>query len=667
MMSDKVACSIYSPPLISLIGVSKTYGHGAGAVPALQNISLTIHAGEMLAIEGASGSGKSTLMHILGGLDQHFEGEFFLAGHSVRDLPEAALARLRLDTIGFVFQRYHLIDYLRAIENVMLPMLFAGAAKEDAQLRAMALLTDMNMQAHAQSWPKQLSGGQQQRVAIARALANRAPLILADEPTGALDSDNSDLLMDLLCELNQNGHTVVVITHSDSVAARASRRLKLRDGRVVSSPSDRCTSNTTDQHLDRAAAADFAPYALATSRLSPSFNRLRWSLSQKLQSACLSIKRNLLRSLLSTLGIVVGIASVISTLAVADAAEQEFLKQLTQMSRVIEVRSVEQAHPSGLGSTNANGFSGWERQALLDTKMFEKVMAADSSIRQVSFKSKTYSSEIRAVEPGFFSTSRLPVLWGSVASVDLDRPVAEAVINSNLAEKLALNERTQDLWITIDMQVLKVGAVVKTPGDTSPRVWVSHSYAKERLFSPLRLNLWLLGIEPAQDLITVIQRTQAWFAKTHVPQSYTINSTLDYLLSVAEANRLIHHALIAIALICLVVGGIGVTNVIFMSVRERFQEIGIRMAIGSPRSDVLTHFLLESVLLCSIGGVLGVLLSIFLAQVFTWLGVSWHYNISFLIALGAFGFSLLVGMTAGYAPALSASKKNVIDMLSDAT
>ena len=213
--------------------VSKVYGQGDLEVRALDRLDLTVHSGDYLAVMGASGSGKSTAMNILGCLDRPTGGRYRLNGIAVEQLDDDALADLRNRSLGFVFQQFHLLPHASAMENVMLPMVYAGIPLEERRERAASALDRVGLSQRLDNRPNQLSGGQQQRVAIARAIINRPSLLLADEPTGALDSNTTAEVLELFDELHQQGITLVMVTHEDDVAARAHRIAHFQDGRIL--------------------------------------------------------------------------------------------------------------------------------------------------------------------------------------------------------------------------------------------------------------------------------------------------------------------------------------------------------------------------------------------------------------------------------------------------
>lgn len=220
-------------PVAELKGISKIYGSGDLEVKALDQLNLTVQEGDYLAVMGASGSGKSTAMNILGCLDRPTSGTYRLNGMAVEQLDDDALADVRNRSLGFVFQQFHLLGHASAMENVMLPMIYAGVPREERIERAQSALRRVGLAKRLENKPNQLSGGQQQRVAIARAIINRPSLLLADEPTGALDSNTTAEVLELFDELHQQGITLVMVTHEDDVAARAQRIARFQDGRAL--------------------------------------------------------------------------------------------------------------------------------------------------------------------------------------------------------------------------------------------------------------------------------------------------------------------------------------------------------------------------------------------------------------------------------------------------
>jgi putative ABC transport system ATP-binding protein len=240
------------PPLVHTVGISKHYPSGASIIRAISDVSLSIERGEFVAIRGRSGSGKSTLLNLLGLLEQPDHGQYVLNGRAVATLDDEACATIRKEDIGFVFQVPALLPRATAMENVELPLVYAGVRRADRRHRARNALGRVGLAHRSHHWPNQLSGGEQQRVVIARAIVNDPAIILADEPTGALDSNTSREILSLFEELNREGRTIVVVTHAAEVAERAPRRITLHDGRIVEDDA----ASTFPKHALNAATAD---------------------------------------------------------------------------------------------------------------------------------------------------------------------------------------------------------------------------------------------------------------------------------------------------------------------------------------------------------------------------------------------------------------------------
>ena len=304
-------------PLIELVDVTKTYRSGELEVEVLHGISLQVYAGEYLAIMGASGSGKTTLMNILGCLDRPSSGSYRFMGEDVSGFERDELARLRREAFGFVFQSYNLIGTVSALENVEVPAVYSGMAPAARDARAKELLGSLGLGDRLAHRPSQLSGGQQQRVSIARALMNGGRIVLADEPTGALDSKSGTEVMALLHDLSRQGHTVILITHAQEVAAQAQRIIEIRDGAIVGDPGPRQPAGPAAP--ETAPRADEGGASLVGGALEAAKTALR------------ALHANLFRTVLTLLGIVIGVASVIAMLAIGDGAKQMVLDRISAM------------------------------------------------------------------------------------------------------------------------------------------------------------------------------------------------------------------------------------------------------------------------------------------------------------------------------------------------
>lgn len=303
------------PALLALNEVSRLYTNGEEETVVLNKVSLTINAGEMVAIIGASGSGKSTLMNILGCLDKPSSGEYKVAGQSVAKMEGDQLAALRREHFGFIFQRYHLMSHLSAEQNVEIPAIYADKNATQRKERARELLTRLGLGDRVDYRPNQLSGGQQQRVSIARALMNGGEVILADEPTGALDSHSGKEVMSILKQLNEQGHTVIIVTHDPLIAAQAERIIEIKDGKIINDNRHQITANKVKKETTTVLASSY-------------FGQIFGRFTQALDMAWRAMVVNKVRTLLTMLGIIIGIASVVTIIVIGDAAKSMVLADI---------------------------------------------------------------------------------------------------------------------------------------------------------------------------------------------------------------------------------------------------------------------------------------------------------------------------------------------------
>src|SRR6185295_6412984 len=306
-----VSTNSSAEPLIELVDVTKTYRSGELDVEVLHGVSLKVYPGEFLAIMGASGSGKTTLMNIVGCLDRPTTGTYHFMGKDVSGFERDELARLRREAFGFVFQSYNLIGTASALENVEVPAVYSGMPPAERSARAKELLGSLGLGERLLHRPSQLSGGQQQRVSIARALMNGGRIVLADEPTGALDSKSGVEVMALLQELSRRGHTVILITHALEIARQAKRVIEVKDGRIVSDPGPQRSPEET---------ADPAAPDVARPRDEGGASLVGGAF-EAAKTAVRALRSNLFRTVLTLLGIVIGVASVIAMLAIGDGAK----------------------------------------------------------------------------------------------------------------------------------------------------------------------------------------------------------------------------------------------------------------------------------------------------------------------------------------------------------
>jgi macrolide transport system ATP-binding/permease protein len=666
--------------LIELKDIARHYQLGEIDVPALDGVSLSIEAGEFVAIMGQSGSGKSTLMNVLGCLDNPTSGSFHIDGQDASTLGADELAALRRERFGFIFQRYHLLPHLDARANAALPAVYAGVGKSARGERARALLERLGLGERLHHRPNELSGGQQQRVSIARALMNGGQIILADEPTGALDSASGAEMLRLLRELNDRGHTIILVTHDASVAAHARRVIELRDGRVVAD------NGTPAGHVPPRELPSDAPPVQEGGRL----RRLQVQWREAVATAVLALKGNRLRTALSMLGISIGIASVVSIVALTTAARASIETDLSSLiSGRIPVWRGNPSLPPGvvpqpfrpheIDSLRAlDGVKGitLNRQMQLPARH----QSRDAMLEAIGGDANTLKArKLKLVEGRYLNAmdfeSRSQVVVLDEKSRDAlfkkgESAVGKLVfVNPGMAPDASVPTApgappppTAALPFTV------VGVVAPEGGAFSFGSWLGQLYLPHTTFSrklDARADvdnfdvLLDLSVPPQQVREQIIHRLKAlhgredfgtWNGEEEFRKFQSVTSAMAALFA-------------GVAAISLLVGGVGVMNIMLVSVSERTREIGIRMAIGARQGDVRLQFLIEAVVLCCLGGLVGVALSWLAAQGVNAAQQQLHVNISWAALGVAFAVSSGVGLVFGTLPARRAAALSPVDAL----
>lgn len=649
-------------PLIDLRAIRKSYGGGdSPQVNVLQGIDLSIHAGEFVAIVGASGSGKSTLMNILGCLDRPTSGEYLFAGENVAELGSDELAWLRREAFGFVFQGYHLIPSGSAQENVEMPAIYAGTPAAQRHARAAALLDRLGLGSRTGNRPHQLSGGQQQRVSIARALMNGGHIILADEPTGALDSHSGAEVMTLLDELASQGHVVILITHDREVAARARRVIEISDGRIVS---DTLSETTGDaQPTDALQAVDLR------ARLAQGSNaRSAWKgeLLDAVQAAWRVMWINRFRTALTLLGIVIGVASVVVMLAVGEGSKRQVMAQMSSFgSNIIYLngKAPSPRAPKGIITLE-------EVAALGDLPEVRMIMPVNGGQAGVRFGNVDHSSYVGGNDTHFPAIFNWPVVEGSYfTEADEQSAAAVAVIGHKVRQKL-FGERIDPIgqYILIENVPFQVVGVLQEKGassgdlDSDNRIAIPYSAASIRLFGSQDPEYITIATRDADNVKQAEAAIRNLLNQLHNgKQDYELTNNAAMIQAEARTQNTLSLMLGSIAAISLLVGGIGVMNIMLMTVRERTREIGIRMATGARQSDILRQFLTEAVMLSVVGGLAGIVLALGMGTVLLLSNVAVAFSLSAVV--GAFGCALITGVIFGFMPARKAARLDPVAAL----
>jgi macrolide transport system ATP-binding/permease protein len=648
--------------MIELKNINKTYAMGDVKVPALKNISFKIEDGEFIAIMGPSGSGKSTLLNILGCLDIPTGGEFLFDGINVSKFSESRLAYIRNENIGFVFQTFNLLPRLTALSNVELPLIYAGDHRKRKEM-ATSALRSMNLENRAHHRPRELSGGQQQRVAIARALANEPSIILADEPTGNLDSKSGQEIMSILTELHKKGITIVLITHDDSVASYAERIVRLKDGEIVE-----------DQRISD--KKNLGPTSVSARNQK---KKRHFSLAEVLESltmALSSIFSNKLRSFLTMLGIIVGVGAVIAMIAIGQGAGAQITERISQLgANLLMVRSgAFHRGPSRSAAGSVTSLVYEDAQAIAEEcPSVSKVDANYSRNAQVVYGNKNTNTGVNGVTPNYPDVRNFPVEQGSFVTEEDDRFMRRvAVLGKTVVENLFGEENPIGEYIKIKRSIFQVIGVMSEKGGSGFRdeddvIFVPLKTAQKRLFGVdyvSVINVQAKGeevMDQASSEITSLLRERHRL-KSDDEDDFNIMSQSDILSTVQETSNTFTMLLAGIAVVSLIVGGIGIMNIMFVSVTERTREIGIRKAIGAQRRDILSQFLIEAIIVSLSGGIIGIFLGISASNLISRFA-SWETVITPISVVLSFSFALVVGLFFGFYPARKASLLNPIDAL----
>ena len=707
--------------VIELVDLTKTYVLGEVEVNALRGVNLKIERGEFVAVMGASGSGKSTLMNMLGCLDRPTSGRYILEGEDVARLNESELATIRSRRVGFVFQNFNLLSRTSALENVELP-LFYSAWTSDGESRATELVKLVGLAGREQSHPNQLSGGQQQRVAIARALVNRPSILLADEPTGNLDSTNSAEIMEVLSKLNREQDlTVIVVTHDPDVAAYADRTVTFRDGVIIS-------DTRKDGAGARAGAGGNAavPATVAEDQAASLVDEVWTFGSMAMVAAGRAIKRNKLRAALTMLGIFIGVAAVITMVAVGDGARSSVEAQInslgTNLLIVVPGATTANGARAGLGSNST--LTVGDAQALARSGgAVALVTYMDRQVAQVVSGNRNWSTNIQGTTPSYFAIRDWPPSIGRIftdAEEKAGAPVCllgQTVVNNLFGEgqnpvgatirvknspmkvigvlslkgQSSYGQDQDDVVIvpfnTAERKVLGVSApsaaassaAVATASSTNPyasvpttnSVYSSTTESTSPFGSAPKIagivNVMFIKASGSDQMDNAVtQITRMLHERHHIQPKQDDDFTVRDLSEIAAASegatQVMTMLLLAVASISLLVGGIGIMNIMFVSVTERTREIGIRMAVGARRIHIMLQFLVEAMLLSAMGGLAGVILGILVSKLISALA-DWPTVVSPTAVVGGFVFSAAVGVFFGYYPARKASLLHPIEAL----
>jgi macrolide transport system ATP-binding/permease protein len=632
-------------PILELNAVHKHYTNGDTTVRALDGVSLAIHRGEFVAIMGQSGSGKSTLMNIIGCLDRPTSGSYLVFGKEAAHLAADELAALRRETFGFVFQRYNLLATATAGENVEIPSVYAGLSKPKRVQRASRLLQRLGLGDRTDHRPAELSGGQQQRVAIARALVNDPPVILADEPTGALDSKSGEEVLALLKELHAEGRTIILITHAENVARYASRIVRIQDGQILedSGVTEKLTSETI-----RDANSNLSGVSLSA------------SLQEALVTAWRSLHVNLFRTILTLLGIIIGVAAVVAMLAVGEGSRQKVMDRISAFGTNLML-----IRPGAAGIRNTGDIITLVPEDAAAIKALPNIEAAlpeRSSRMTVRYGSIDYQTAVQGTGEDFPSARDWKVAEGQFFHTDDLKAYAPVVVLGRTVARTLFPDGRSPVGKYVllrNVPFLVIGVMTEkgaspNGSDQDDVIFVPINTGLVRLFGKSYLSSITVKVADTTDIDATQASIEALLKERHRTEDFSVRNMASILQAAMETQDTFTLLLGTVAAISLLVGGIGVMNIMLVSVVERTREIGIRMATGARMRDILLQFNIEAAVVCAAGGVLGIVVGVVAGMILRYTGMTVIFSVT--PAVLAFVCASATGLIFGYLPARKAAR-----------
>ena len=702
--------------VLELQDVYKTYDLGEIKVPVLKGVSLKVSEGEFVALMGTSGSGKTTLMNILGCLDRPTAGQYWLDGQEVSSLAADELAQLRNQKLGFVFQTFNLLPRTSALENVLMPLSYNGMhlSEDEALCRARALLQRVGLGDRLEYEPSQLSGGQQQRVAIARALVNNPAVLLADEPTGNLDAQTTEEVLEIFRRLNEEGVTIILVTHDEAVARVAKRVIRIHDGRIIAD--DTAPAPEPQPKETTAVALQGRYWGLA---------QVKWLCRTSLQG----LRRNFLRAALTALGIIIGVAAVIAMMEIGRGSATAIRRTIASMGadNLLVLPGTAASGGVSFGIGTAVTLTPQDAEAILkDIPVVRAVAPVVRARIQVIYGNRNWVPiYIYGSTPEFLEVRQWPLAGGEMFTEhDVRNASKVCLVGQRLVRELFAGEdplnrevRLNNIpfkvigvlsakganmigvdqddillapWTTLRYRVTRRALTNVNQSDTSSTSTTTQINTLNKIYPTEKLKLYpeqsaaqlannplpvrftnidqiMVAARSTEDIPQAIEQITQLLRERHrlkddEPEDFQIRNMTEMTMAFTSTANLMTKLLLAVALISLIVGGVGIMNIMLVSVTERTREIGLRLAVGAWRRDILQQFLTEAVLLCFCGGLLGIALgrgiSVLIRQVF-----QWPTELSLEAIVVAFAVSVSVGIIFGFYPAWKASRLDPIHAL----
>lgn len=645
----------YTMSFIQCTNINRYFGEGDNRVHVLKNIDLTIEKGDFVAIIGQSGSGKSTLMNILGLLDTPTSGTYSIAGVQTARMSPDELAAMRRKRFGFIFQRYNLIHSLTARDNVALPAVYAGMAHQARSERADELLAKLGLQGKESNRPNELSGGQQQRVSIARALMNGGEIIFADEPTGALDSGSGENVLQIIHELYAAGHTVIMVTHDPNIAAQANRVIEIKDGEIIA---------------DTSKTRSIAPSTVQAIVEKKGLGFYRDQFEEAVKMSVQAMVAHKMRSLLTMLGIIIGIAAVVSVVALGKGSQEKILSDINSMGT-----STISVYPGrGFGDRmrhRIRTLTVADGQAIARLGYVASATPLSMYSATLIYRNNDLTASGNGVGEQYFDVQGLKLAAGRLFDADdvkANAPVV--VIDSNTADKLfdSPQHALGQVILFKKRPLTVIGVLKKEEGafavSDNLNLYLPYTTLMNQISGNRHISNLSVKVKDTVDSQAAEKGIKELLIARHGSEDFFTHNSDSLRQTIESTTNTMAMLISSIAVISLVVGGIGVMNIMLVSVTERTKEIGIRMAIGARQGNILQQFLIEAILLCLMGGLVGVVISFGIGALFNHFVTDFAMSFSTVSIVGAVVCSTVIGVLFGYMPAKNASQLNPIEALS---
>lgn len=641
--------------ILELKDINKYYGNGENKLHVLKNINISIEKGDFVAIIGQSGSGKSTLMNIIGCLDSPSSGTYTINGINVAHMEKDLLAEMRCRTFGFIFQRYNLLSNLDAVDNAALPAVYSGLDYTSRTARATRILENLELGNRLKNKPSELSGGQQQRVSIARALMNGGEIILADEPTGALDSKSGEMVMGIIKDLYKKGHTIILVTHDKKIASQASRIIEIKDGEVLS---DKRKSDEFYKLVDEV-------QGIKRSKM----GYLKYRFSEAFKMSIQAILSHKMRSLLTMLGIIIGITSVVSVVALGNGSQAKVMENISSMG----TNTITILPGTGFGDRRSMKIKSLK---IADSEYLSQQGFIDSATPNVSaaanllYGNYSATASLRGVGYQYFDVFGKTFAMGRpFTEEEVDTVASVVVIDDNARKELFENDPNPiGKVIIFNKKPLKIIGVLEKDKNTGPMsetitLYSPYTTTMRKIKGTDDINSITVKVSDFVNSQVAEDSIEKILTASHRKKDFFMINSDSIKQTIEETTNTMKLMISCIAIISLIVGGIGVMNIMLVSVTERTKEIGIRMAIGAKQHNILEQFLIEAILICMIGGILGIILSVSIGITFNMLSTDFNMLFSGGSIVLALLCSTAIGVVFGYMPAKNASNLNPIDAL----